>query len=234
MAFRPVLFGATLACLTLSAGLARADIIVNISGTANGEQVGNQSCSITCNGALIDPVQVTLGPGTYLITDAWSPTNSTALYGSWNFEAGNPTAWSWHWKVLYDDGDDGATIDPSNYASHLIADVDPTEAFSTAAAAALFGYNTAPLQIALSSTTTLDFIVNDYYLPDNAGGVSLDVHDEFSSVPEAPTWTMMIAGLAGLGFMRHWRIKARRTEEESSLKQTATRAGPRWLRRLAI
>ena len=192
MAFRPVLFGATLACLTLSAGLARADIIVNISGTANGEQVGNQSCSITCNGALIDPVQVTLGPGTYLITDAWSPTNSTALYGSWNFEAGNPTAWAWHWKVLYDDGDDGATIDPSNYASHLIADVDPTEAFSTAAAAALFGYNTAPLQIALSSTTTLDFVVNDYYLPDNAGGVSLDVHDESSSVPEAPTWTMMI------------------------------------------
>jgi hypothetical protein len=202
-----IIIPSILAGAMLLTGLARADIIINISATQNGEQIGNESCTITCNGALIDPVQVTLGPGSYTISDAWSPTTGLepgALYEAGNFEAGNPVAWGWHWKVLTDDGHDGATISPSNYASHLIADIDPTEAFSTESAGALFGYETPALHFTLSTKTTLDFVINDYYLPDNAGGVSLDLHGGPSPVPEASTWAMILLGFAGFGFVGRW------------------------------
>lgn len=82
-----------LALLTLVCGAAQADVIVNISGTANGEDTGGQDCSVACEGPQIDPVQHTFGPGTYSITDAWSPTSGLAtgaLYDAWNFQSANP------------------------------------------------------------------------------------------------------------------------------------------------
>jgi len=199
-----------LAILAGSLGVARGGTIVNINALQNGENAGNQSCSITCNGSLLDPVQVTFGPGTYQLNDAWSSSSGLeagALYDAWNFQAGNPTAWAWHWKVLFDDGSDGSTVNPSNYSSLLIADVDPTQAFSTELAAANFGASTTPTVITLSQTTTLDFIVNDNELGDNAGGVSLDVActsgaclgGTAPSTPEPSTFMLLASGLAALG-----------------------------------
>lgn len=92
-----------LAVVAGSLDVAWGGTIVNINALQNGENAGNESCSITCNGSLIDPVQVTFGPGTYQLNDAWSSSSGLeagALYDAWSFQAGNPTAWAWHWKVL--------------------------------------------------------------------------------------------------------------------------------------
>ena len=94
-------------------------------------------------------MQLTLGPGVYSLADAWSPTHGLeagALYDAWNFEAANTQGWAWHWKVLTDDGHGGSTIDPMNYASHLLLDVDATQSFVTEAQAARCSDSTRPLE----------------------------------------------------------------------------------------
>jgi hypothetical protein len=185
-------------------------MVINISGTQNGEQSEGGPEE---TGALISPVQVTFQPGTYLISDAYNPSQgyeSGAIYDAWNFEAGNPQAWAWHWKALLDDGADGATINSSNYSAHLLLDVDslnPQDTFTSESAAAAFGAATTPSTLTFTATTTVDFIVDDYYLPDNAGGVSLDIQSLSTApaaVPETASWAMMLCGfgLVGTGLRR--------------------------------
>jgi hypothetical protein len=48
----------------------------------------------------------------------------------------------------------------------------------------------------LAQTTTLDFFTDDYFLPDNAGGVALKI------VPEPSTLLLLVAGLVSLGVGR--------------------------------
>ena len=204
MHLRSILATATAALVTLAASdAAKASIIVNISGSQSGEETGGADCTVACQGALINPVQVTLGAGTYSISDAWSPTNGLApgaLYDAWNFQVGNGQSWAWHWKALLDDGSAGSTISQANYASHILLDVDaayPADAFTSESIAANFGYNTPAQLITLSGTTTLDFVVNDYYLGDNLGGVSLAI----SAVPlpaALPLFGTALVGLIGL------------------------------------
>ena len=50
----------------------------------------------------------------------------------------------------------------------------------------------------LTQATTLNFMIRDYYLPDNAGGVAVDV-SLISSVPDAPTPALLALGLAAMG-----------------------------------
>lgn len=201
----------------VSHGALASPNVVNISGTQNGEETGGANCSIACEGPLIDPAQISLGPGSYRITDAWGPAGlqSGALYDAWNFEGGNPTAWAWHWKMLKDDGSNGSTINTSNYASFLLADVDSTEAFSSESAAAQFGYATAPTEFTLTTTMLLDFVVNDYYLADNAGGVSLNIactggpcRQPVNPVPEPSGPGLFALGVLGIAWLARKRMSA--------------------------
>jgi hypothetical protein len=205
---RQVLGAAAFAASIVALSTPAPAMIVNISGTANGEQTGGADCDQACEGALIDPVQVSFAAGTYTITDAFSPTTGLqagALYDAWNFESGNSQAWVWHWKALLDDGSDGSTITPSTYAAHILLDVDASftqDSFTTEAAAAAFGAQTAPSTLTFATATVVDFVVNDYYLPDNAGGVSLDVEPASASsgaVPEPAAWVMALAGFLAVG-----------------------------------
>jgi hypothetical protein len=215
------------AAFAISGGAAQAAVI-NISGTQNGEQSGNGACSDPCaNGALINPVQVTFAPGTYTLKDAYSPTTGLAagaLYDAWNFEAGNGTGWVWNYTALFDDGTDGATISPANYQAHILFNVNAPVADrrSTEQEAAAFGAATAPQTFTVDKTTTIDFVANDYYLADNAGGVSL-TYDTVSAaaVPEPSTWALMTLGVLALGAA----LRSARQDERGRLTTPRNRLG---------
>lgn len=87
----------------------------------------------------------------------------------------------------------------------MLLDVDalnPQDTFTTENAAAAFGAATAPSFLTFATATTVDFVIDDYYLPDNAGGVSLDVEAVSPStpaVPEPATWATMVGGLGLAG-----------------------------------
>jgi hypothetical protein len=56
----------------------------------------------------------------------------------------------------------------------------------------------------LTHTTKLDFLIDDYYLPDNGGGVTLDINPlGASSVPEPAAVTMLgVAAVIGVCLTR--------------------------------
>jgi hypothetical protein len=47
-------------------------------------------------------------------------------------------------------------------------------------------------------TTKLDFFTIDYYLPDNAGGVALDIS---AAAPEPASWALLVGGFGFVGGM---------------------------------
>ncbi|MBI5418085.1 PEP-CTERM sorting domain-containing protein [Candidatus Poribacteria bacterium] len=53
----------------------------------------------------------------------------------------------------------------------------------------------------LNNTTTLDFMIRDYYLPDNAGGVALNIH----AAPEPSTFILFIIGGGLVGMVTYKR-----------------------------
>ncbi|CUT12525.1 hypothetical protein BF49_3605 [Bradyrhizobium sp.] len=61
-------------------------------------------------------------------------------------------------------------------------------------------------EFTLTQSTKLAFFIIDGYLPDNAGGVSLDINPVVTgAVPEPSTWAMMIFGFAGMGLIAYRR-----------------------------
>ncbi len=49
----------------------------------------------------------------------------------------------------------------------------------------------------LASATTVGFSIFDDFIPDNSGGISLDVS---ATVPEPATWALLVGGFAMVGF----------------------------------
>lgn len=58
--------------------------------------------------------------------------------------------------------------------------------------------------LTLSKTTTLDFFVDDYYLPDNTGGVSLLISSS-TAIPEPASIALTLAGLVVFAMARRKR-----------------------------
>ena len=120
------------------------------------------------------PMQVTLGPGTYTITNASSAAGvlpgATASFQGWRFDSGSA---DWAWVFVMADASTNKIIgggdeDPNNhnspFPSQQAAASDPAvENFMTT--------------LTLSTTTTVDFMIRDFSagLSDNAGGISLDI-----------------------------------------------------------
>jgi hypothetical protein len=145
------------------------------------------------------PLQYTLGPGTYRITNG----ATSGTYSAWRFNDSGGDNWAWSFVIAADDGGNTATVLDVGYAGGVWA--------SQAAAAGATGIKTYRFNTVLSSTTVagytdtftlasttkLDFFIIDYYLPDNAGGVALNI-TPLSTVPEPATWAMTLLGFAGL------------------------------------
>jgi hypothetical protein len=68
-------------------------------------------------------------------------------------------------------------------------------AWATEAQAAAAFLSAPPATLHLDHAMKVAFVSADYYLPDNAGGISLNI----AAVPEPETYAMMLAGLGLLG-----------------------------------
>ena len=181
-------------------------MIVNIDATVSG-------CT-TCSGGplnpdvalgtvvtLIKPVQITLDPGTYTITNAATvngvESGANPAFLAWNFEAGNPSGFAWSFLVATDNGNGTGTMLKGDFVNSTF----PTlTAAASATGVQTFNYSTLlPSTLTagfidsmtLSKTTTLDFFSDDNFLSDNANGVALDVE----AIPEPGTVSLLGVGV---------------------------------------
>ena len=207
---------AVMAFLTLASGSAGATI-VNISGTGSGCVQCSYGSPAMAPGAIvtmITPVQLTLGPGTYTITNASTvngvESGADPSYLAFNFQAGNAIGWAWNFIVASDNGNSTATVIDYYGACcserTQLAIASKTGTYSEDYFGRLAGTSTAGFiaSLTLSQTTTLDFGIVDYYLPDNAGGVSLNI----APVPEPAAVWLLTWAFAALGLLkrRHARL----------------------------
>ncbi|UAJ12639.1 PEPxxWA-CTERM sorting domain-containing protein (plasmid) [Polymorphobacter megasporae] len=76
-----------------------------------------------------------------------------------------------------------------------IGPISPGNGYYDTAAKA-FAYGATKSSFTLSKASAVNFSIFDDYLPDNRGGISLDV----TAVPEPATWAMLIFGFSLTGF----------------------------------
>jgi hypothetical protein len=151
------------------------------------------------NLAAFPKLQLTLGPGTYNITNA----ATTGYYSAWNFSGG------WVWSFIMAD-DATSTVLLSDYvniapqASQAAAagatGVTTLRQLTSSTTMTLPGTSTAGFidTFTLASTTTLDFFADDYFLADNAGGVALNVTAASQEGVPEPASVILCGGALGI------------------------------------
>ncbi len=200
---RFVFVSAVLGAAASASGAAHADTtIVNINGAGqNGAGVATSYAYPLLPGSLItmvNPVVVNLAAGDYTISDGWG--QSGALYDAWNYQLAAPGSWDSHFYVGVEQGttstyqlliDGLSNRDPScTYHNCSWA----TEALASAAFLA-----TPSFALHLAADAAVSFSSTDFYLVDNAGGISLAVTPLVSTqpgtVPEPSEYLLLLLAL---------------------------------------
>jgi len=152
----------------------------------------------TVIGALLAPTQLVLGAGTYTITNGSLDAGADPQYSAWRFNGGDN--WVWAFMMI-----DDAT------KTLLVQGCCGDQVYGTQAGAAGQAFaQTYSTSFTLTQATTLDFITEDYYPYDNAGGITLDIERAGpSAVPEPSGLTLALAGLgAVVAIARRRRVRA--------------------------
>jgi hypothetical protein len=201
--------------LLLTAGISSA-AIVNIDAALYGHSAFDSFSPAP--GGLVTPVgpggnvfsglsggvldQLTLGAGTYSVTNATGSLGANTNFTGWNFDTrqDQETDPSWVWSAII-----------ANDATHVIVSVPNAGGAqaSPAAIAAQPDVQDFSATFTLAATTTLDFMVNDYGLGDNAGGISLNIQSLTETVPEPSSFILCGLGAIGLLVATH-RCRQRR------------------------
>lgn len=182
-----------LACAFLFYTTTSLATVINIDATLYGYLFPTDPAPVT--GQIISPFstsghlnQITLSAGTYAVTNAIGLPGADPDLTATRFNSGENWAWNF---IIANDSDKSVILygEAGGIASSKsgIANQLSVQNFSST--------------FHLSTTTTLDFMIRDYYLADNAGGVALNI----TAVPEPKTSSMLAAGLGLLGFMVHRR-----------------------------
>jgi len=202
------------------AGSAASALIINLSATTTGcnECAGGLAGPGTVQGAivtLINPVQVTLGPGTYVITNAATVNGvepgANPNFLAYNFQAGNPSGWAWSFLVATDNGNGTGTMLKFDYAagtnSTQLGKAGETGIVTGDYSTILPSTTTAGFidTLVLGQTTVLDFFIDDYYLPDNDGGVAIKI----VAMPEPRTIALFASAVVSFFALRSVRRSAR-------------------------
>ena len=181
---RKIMWAASAAVLAAAAGPAAAQV-VNLGS----------SLGFTYENGISDPAPVagqhinfigevptlTLGAGTYRIVNATGMAGANPAYTAWSYNVG-ASNWTWAF-VLATSG--GTVID---YQA-------PGFGTSQAEVAAQPSVRNFSSTFTLAAPTTVAFTLRDYFVSDNAGGVSLFIAPAVAAgVPEPGSWMLMIAG----------------------------------------
>jgi hypothetical protein len=186
--------------LTAMAG----SVTINIDAT----KYGCSQCSAPTNiepGTVLSDIytpklQLTLGPGTYTFTNA--DPNGTDYYSAWQFNSG-PGNWVWSFVVANDSNstvlmDDFVSgIDNTQSAMSNQTGTTTYDGMTLLSSTTTAGFTDS---LVLGASTTVDFLIDDYILDDNNGGVSLSISGPGlggATAPEPSSVGLVLMGLAG-------------------------------------
>ncbi|HVO02112.1 MAG TPA: hypothetical protein VMT54_07920 [Candidatus Cybelea sp.] len=172
-------------------------------GLSNNVNVGNTVTLVNYNKS--GPLQLTLGPGTYNITNA---STSVGNYSAFRFDGGSAD-WAWNYVIASDNGNGTANIIK---AAGLGGVLPSQTAWQNATGLTSYYYDNGLQTVAtniaavdyldtftLSTATVVDFFVIDYYLPDNAGGIALNI-TKVAATPIPAALPLFATALAAFGF----------------------------------
>jgi hypothetical protein len=202
MRFFKTLSGAAF-LVAMTFGPATHAAVIDIDARANGSYVAGGPANVLpgTTAQPFNPVQITLGAGTYSITNA----ASTGYYSAWNFQGSGLLSSSGNWVWSFVIAERGGKIIEDAYVNAVVGSQAAMAALANVATyngnAVLGARSTASFSdtFTLTRTTTLDIYVDDWNwgLGDNYGGVSINIQ---SAVPESDIHAMLLAGLGLLGF----------------------------------
>ncbi|MBS0299699.1 MAG: PEP-CTERM sorting domain-containing protein [Proteobacteria bacterium] len=184
-----------LTCAFLFYATASSATVINIGATQYGFAFPTDPAPVV--GQIIIPFstsgplnQLTLSAGTYTVTNATGLPGANPDFTATRFNDMGGANWAWNF-IIADDSDKkvvlyGEAGGLSSTKSGIADQLSVKNFMST---------------FHLSTTTTLDFMIRDYYLADNAGGVAINI----TAVPEPEIYLMLVAGLGLLGFMAYRR-----------------------------
>jgi hypothetical protein len=172
---------------------------ITFTGTGSGLGSGNGADTM---------VQLTLGAGTYTITDA----ATTGTYSGWQYAGNSP--WNWDFGIANDTTGKALLEDYVGGSSALtLATFASQSAINSGTVKIYDGTNLLPATttalfsdtLTLGSATTLDFYVLDQHVSDNSGGIALNITQVETGVPE-PASFLLVATVLAAGC---WRLRRR-------------------------
>jgi len=175
------------------------------------DHVGNTVTLV--NDGKAGPLQLTLNPGTYVVTNASTTVNN---YSAWRFDGG-ATDWAWNYVIASDNGNNTANVIKAGGLGGVLPSQSDWQnatglnSYYWDNGEHLVSTNIATTQyrdtFTLASATTLVFFMIDGYLPDNAGGIALNIN-AVATTPIPAGLPLFLTAIAGLGFLARRRRAA--------------------------